>query len=51
MAMALVSMGEKPDYQKMKFYITKMDVLLEKYLNFWLPLAARRFGNLDCAVY
>src|SRR5262249_49831391 len=34
--MALVSMGEKPDYQKMKFYITKMDVLLEKYLNFWL---------------
>ncbi len=40
MAMALVSMGEKPDYQKLKFYITKMDVLLEKYLNFWLPLAA-----------
>ena len=37
MAMALVSMGEKPDYEKMKFYITKMDVLLEKYLNFWLP--------------
>lgn len=40
MAMALVSMGEKPDYQKMKFYITKMDVLLEKYLNCWLPTAA-----------
>lgn len=37
MVMALVSMGEKPDYQKMKFYITKMDLLLEKYLNFWLP--------------
>jgi len=36
-AMALVSMGQKPDYQKIKFYITKMDVLLEKYLNFWLP--------------
>ncbi len=36
-ALALVSMGEKPDYQKMKFYITKMDLLLEKYLNFWLP--------------
>jgi conjugative coupling factor TraD (TOL family) len=35
--MALVSMGQKPDYQKIKFYITKMDVLLEKYLNFWLP--------------
>lgn len=37
MAMALVSMGEKPDYKKMKFYITKMDLLLEKYLHFWLP--------------
>lgn len=36
-ALVLVSMGEKPDYQKMKFYITKMDLLLEKYLNFWLP--------------
>jgi len=36
-AMALVSMGQKPDYQKIKFYITKMDVLLEKYLDFWLP--------------
>jgi len=35
-AMALVAMGEKPDYQKMKFYITKLDVLLERYLNFWL---------------
>jgi conjugative coupling factor TraD (TOL family) len=36
-AMALVAMGEKPDYQKIKFYITKMDVLLERYLDFWLP--------------
>lgn len=36
-AMALVAMGEKPDYQKVNFYITKMDVLLEKYLDFWLP--------------
>ena len=36
-AMALVAMGEKPDYQKVKFYITKMDVLLERYLDFWLP--------------
>lgn len=36
-AMALVAMGEKPDYQKVKFYITKMDLLLEKYLDFWLP--------------
>ncbi len=35
--MALVAMGEKPDYQKVKFYITKMDLLLEKYLKFWLP--------------
>ncbi len=35
-AMALVAMGEKPDYQKMKFYITKLDVLLEQYLNCWL---------------
>lgn len=35
-AMALVAMGEKPDYQKMKFYITKMDILLERYLDFWL---------------
>jgi len=42
MAMALVSMGEKPDYQKMKFYITKMDVLLEKYLDFWLPTVDER---------
>jgi conjugative coupling factor TraD (TOL family) len=36
-AMALVAMGEKPDYQKVKFYITKMDILLERYLDFWLP--------------
>ncbi len=36
-AMALVAMGEKPDYQKIKFYITKMDMLLERYLDFWLP--------------
>lgn len=35
-AMALVAMGEKPDYQKMRFYITKMDLLLERYLDFWL---------------
>lgn len=36
-AMALVEMGERPDYQKIKFYITKMDLLLERYLEFWLP--------------
>ncbi|MEO8964703.1 MAG: type IV conjugative transfer system coupling protein TraD [Gammaproteobacteria bacterium] len=36
-AMALVAMGEKPDYQKVKFYITKMDLLLERYLEYWLP--------------
>jgi len=36
-AIALVEMGEKPDYQKMKYYITKMDLLLERYLEFWLP--------------
>ncbi|MEO8401653.1 MAG: type IV conjugative transfer system coupling protein TraD, partial [Gammaproteobacteria bacterium] len=36
-AMTLVAMGEKPDYLKMKFYITKMDVLLERYLDFFLP--------------
>jgi conjugative coupling factor TraD (TOL family) len=36
-AMALVAMGEKPDYKKIKFYITKMDILLERYLDFWLP--------------
>ena len=35
-AMALVAMGEKPNYKKVKFYITKMDVLLEKYLDVWL---------------
>ncbi len=35
-ATALIAMGEKPDYQKMLFYITKLDVLLEKYLDFWL---------------
>lgn len=37
-AMALVAMGEKPDYKKVNCYITKMDLLLEKYLTFWLPL-------------
>jgi len=36
-AMALVAMGEKPDYKQVKFYITKMDMLLERYLKFWLP--------------
>ena len=36
-ATALIAMGEKPDYQKMLFYITKLDTLLEKYLDFWLP--------------
>jgi conjugative coupling factor TraD (TOL family) len=36
-AMSLVAMGVKPDYQKIKFYITKMDLLLERYLDFWLP--------------
>jgi conjugative coupling factor TraD (TOL family) len=35
-AMSLVAMGIKPDYQKIKFYITKMDLLLELYLDFWL---------------
>jgi conjugative coupling factor TraD (TOL family) len=35
-AMTLVALGEKPDYKKIKFYITKMDVLLEKYLEAWL---------------
>lgn len=36
-AIALVAMGEKPDYKKIKYYITKMDILLERYLKFWLP--------------
>jgi conjugative coupling factor TraD (TOL family) len=36
-AMAMVAMGEKPDYKQVKFYITKMDLLLERYLTFWLP--------------
>jgi conjugative coupling factor TraD (TOL family) len=36
-AMALVAMGKKPDYRQIKFYITKMDILLEQYLEFWLP--------------
>jgi conjugative coupling factor TraD (TOL family) len=36
-AMAMVAMGEKPDYKHVKFYITKMDLLLERYLIFWLP--------------
>ncbi len=44
-AMALVAMGEKPDYQKIKFYITKMDVLLERYLDFWLPQIDTHFNN------
>jgi hypothetical protein len=35
-AMALVAMGEKPDYKKIQFYITKMDLLLENYVDFWL---------------
>jgi conjugative coupling factor TraD (TOL family) len=42
-AMALVAMGEKPDYQKIKFYITKMDLLLLRYLEFWLPQVAPEF--------
>lgn len=42
-AMALVALGEKPDYQKMKFYITKMDLLLERYLEYWLPQVDRNF--------
>ncbi len=35
-AMALVAMNEIPTYEKMNFYISKMDVLLEKYLDHWL---------------
>lgn len=44
-AMALVAMGEKPDYQKMQFYITKMDILLERYLDFWLPAVDVNYKN------
>jgi conjugative coupling factor TraD (TOL family) len=36
-AMALVAMGQKPDYKKIQFYITKMDLLLENYCDYWLP--------------
>lgn len=42
-AMVLVAMGKKPDYQTIKFYITKMDKLLEKYLAFWLPTIDKNF--------
>lgn len=42
-AMALVAMGEVPDYKKMRFYITKMDILLERYLNFWLKEVDNHF--------
>lgn len=44
-ALALVAMGEKPDYKKVKFYITKMDVLLERYLDFWLPQVDTNYNN------
>jgi conjugative coupling factor TraD (TOL family) len=44
-AMALVAMGEKPDYQKVKFYITKMDLLLERYLEYWLPQVNPKFES------
>jgi conjugative coupling factor TraD (TOL family) len=44
-AMALVAMGEKPSYQKVKFYITKMDILLERYLDFWLPQVNLKYEN------
>ena len=44
-AMALVAMGEKPDYQKVKFYITKMDLLLERYLEYWLPQVDSKFES------
>ncbi len=44
-AMALVAMGEKPDYQKMKFYITKLDVLLEQYLDCWLNQMDNQLEN------
>lgn len=35
--MALVAMDQKPDYKKIQFYITKMDLLLENYCDYWLP--------------
>jgi conjugative coupling factor TraD (TOL family) len=44
-AMALVAMGEKPDYQKVKFYITKMDLLLKRYLEYWLPQVDSNFES------
>ena len=44
-AMALVALGEKPDYQSIKFYITKMDILLERYLECWLKNIAPDFEN------
>lgn len=44
-AVTLVFMGEKPDYKKIQYYITKMDELLEKYLNSWLPSIDTNFFN------
>lgn len=44
-AMALVAIGEKPDYQKIKFYITKMDLLLEKYLEYWLQQVDKKLED------
>jgi conjugative coupling factor TraD (SXT/TOL subfamily) len=44
-AIALVAMGEKPDYQKMRFYITKMDLLLERYLDYWLPTIDNKYNQ------
>jgi conjugative coupling factor TraD (SXT/TOL subfamily) len=44
-AMALVAMGDKPDYRQVKFYITKMDMLLERYLKFWLPQIDINYKN------
>jgi hypothetical protein len=42
---ALVAMGKKLDYQKMRFYITKMDLLLERYLDYWLPSMDEKFND------
>ena len=42
---ALVALGEKPDYQKIKFYITKIDLLLERYLEYWLPQVDQDFES------
>jgi conjugative coupling factor TraD (SXT/TOL subfamily) len=44
-ATALIAMGERPDYKKMLFYITKLDILLEKYLDFWLPQIDPQFNE------